>query len=349
MQAPSSSGKSKPVVFPSRARRSTDFVNTYSRSTPQRPARTSTSTASRRALRAMDANDRSHSRGGTPAEPSPKPSAGATTNGASESLSSSWAACRADEDPRVLGLGALLPALRDAEESVADEQGETDTGGADDDEEEEESSFISVTSREGSVSVSPFDARRESPAAAAEEKTAEYNPTRLNPKWGSAEKAKEQPEAGDSRGEFKPWEEDQGEALPRVPAGCYCTPSVEALRQMTADEQRRVPRLVIGKEGFGEIMFDGTTDVRGLDLRDEELCWEGKAGRCTGVELYPGDEEPATKPAQGCGLNKRATVTLNFRKNFSRRQLAKDIEAGGMGFVGYQPDTGILQFVVDHF
>eukprot|EP01047_Picozoa_sp_COSAG01_P012048 COSAG01_NODE_535_length_15804_cov_33.841452_13_plen_59_part_00 len=56
------------------------------------------------------------------------------------------------------------------------------------------------------------------------------------------------------------------------------------------------------------------------------------------------------KPRRGHGLNKRATITLHFRKNFRREQLANDLgQQGGMQFLDYEPRSGRLQFQIEHF
>eukprot|EP01048_Picozoa_sp_COSAG05_P019078 COSAG05_NODE_2912_length_2514_cov_1.633540_3_plen_113_part_01 len=104
-----------------------------------------------------------------------------------------------------------------------------------------------------------------------------------------------------------------------------------------------------------QVCFEGLTDVSRLDLTAAELVWDGKPGRCTGVELYPcsrdahpdssfsGGDTPRSraKPPVGTGLNKPATVTLCFRKGFGRDAIRADIDSqGGMRFVDYSPVTG---------
>jgi hypothetical protein len=114
----------------------------------------------------------------------------------------------------------------------------------------------------------------------------------------------------------------------------------------------------------------GGVDLSGkFVLSDEMIRWEGKPGRCTGVVLWPTDTNTDSgsnsdsyssgsgsgagvngrKPRVGDGLNKEAVVTLQFRKNFRRKQMASDIRAGGMTFVDYEPTSGRLQFIVQHF
>ena len=41
------------------------------------------------------------------------------------------------------------------------------------------------------------------------------------------------------------------------------------------------PARLLGLEGYGEIEFEGVTDVSALELRARDLIWEGEPGRCT--------------------------------------------------------------------
>ena len=211
-----------------------------------------------------------------------------------------------------------------------------------------------------------------------------------------------------SGAEFKPWEAGQQQrvqvqqqrAYPQLPCGvgCYSIPDISTLQSMTEEEKSSVHDLVIGKEGYGEVQWrdhlltdnsngnggdddnqqpsaegggggGGGVDLSGkFVLSDEMIRWEGKPGRCTGVELWPTDTNTDSgsnsdsyssgsgsgagvnrKPRVGDGLNKEAVVTLQFRKNFRRKQMASDIRAGGMTFVDYEPTSGRLQFIVQHF
>jgi hypothetical protein len=208
-----------------------------------------------------------------------------------------------------------------------------------------------------------------------------------------------------SGAEFKPWEAGQqrvqvqqrAQAYPQLPCGvgCYSIPDISTLQSMTEEEKSSVHDLVIGKEGYGEVQWrdhllctdnsngngngdddnqqpspggGGGVDLSGkFVLSDEMIRWEGKPGRCTGVELWPTDTNTDSgsnsyssgsgsgagvngrKPRVGDGLNKEAVVTLQFRKNFRRKQMASDIRAGGMTFVDYEPTSGRLQFIVQHF
>eukprot|EP01047_Picozoa_sp_COSAG01_P012049 COSAG01_NODE_535_length_15804_cov_33.841452_14_plen_204_part_00 len=179
------------------------------------------------------------------------------------------------------------------------EQQQEDGGGGDDDD-----SFISVAALEESlnnsacsmvspaaaspatqpasqrdaavVSASPFapKAVNQPPTAAGAAlqptKAVPYDPTLLNPRWGQTianAEAKAAPSTA---------------AFPRLPPGVYTRPSLPELRAMPAAAQRKVRELVLGREGYGEIEFEGVTDVSALELRARDLIWEGEPGRCTG-------------------------------------------------------------------
>jgi hypothetical protein len=107
-------------------------------------------------------------------------------------------------------------------------------------------------------------------------KVVPYDPTLLNPRWGQAianTEAKAAPSTSGGGG---------AAGFPRLPPGVYTRPSLPELRAMPAAAQRQVSELVLGREGYGEIEFEGVTDVSALELRARDLIWEGEPGRCTG-------------------------------------------------------------------
>lgn len=316
-----------------------------------------------------------------------------------------------NDNPLMIGLGALLPALRDTENAPAHPRAAASdsttsrgtagdcraTPGASsersgfmvDEDEDEDESFTSVnsslnsshgthsadTSISAAPRTSPFataarlanesERGRDGLQASGEPKRVPYNPSLLNPKWAASpikdRLNDDEEDAGADRQDQQ--HEHTGPSLyPLLPCGpgCYSIPDMATLQAMTEAEKSCVSDLVIGRTGFGEIQWrdqpnggdlgQGTgVDLSGkFVLMDDMVRWEGKAGRCTGVELWP-DRDDNQKPAIGVGLNKPAVVTLQFRKHFERSQMARDVQAGGMSFVDYEPQTGRLQFAVDHF
>jgi hypothetical protein len=162
------------------------------------------------------------------------------------------------------------------------------------------------------------------------------------------------------------------QGFPCLPEDCYSKcelncKTVDPLK-IPDDQKKHVLNFKIIKDGFGSILFEGTTDVSELDLiyknkkgePKSQITWEGVQGECTGVSLYPDDE---TKPKVGTQLNKRAIITLDFLKGFDANAIEEDIAGDGDGdgdgddgatkpkprFISYSTDTGKLQFEVQHF
>eukprot|EP00931_Biecheleriopsis_adriatica_P067143 TRINITY_DN41330_c0_g1_i1.p1 TRINITY_DN41330_c0_g1~~TRINITY_DN41330_c0_g1_i1.p1 ORF type:complete len:804 (+),score=119.81 TRINITY_DN41330_c0_g1_i1:57-2468(+) len=127
---------------------------------------------------------------------------------------------------------------------------------------------------------------------------------------------------------------------------------------LTPTELRRVKDLTIHKPKVGEVTFHGEIDL----VRERRILEELpdvvrlEAGE---VVLYP---DSATKPKEGEGLNRPATITL-FQcmppnnapfpdaesKARYRNRIAQMTESKGARFVDYDCDKGIWQFRVEHF
>jgi len=133
------------------------------------------------------------------------------------------------------------------------------------------------------------------------------------------------------------------------------TPDVYA---MPSSELRCVRDLTIRRPGVGEVTFHGEIDFSQEQRVLEELP--------SIVRLEPGEvvlyPDPSTKPREGEGLNRPATVTLfqcmppnhgafpdEDSKARYRNRIAQMTEAKGARFVDYDCDQGIWQFRVDHF
>ncbi|CAA0816435.1 Nuclear pore complex protein NUP96 [Striga hermonthica] len=113
----------------------------------------------------------------------------------------------------------------------------------------------------------------------------------------------------------------------------------------------KVQDFVVGRVGYGCVMFIGETDVRCLDL-DSIV----KFNRCE-VVVY---EDEHSKPLVGQGLNKPAEVTLLLKakspNNMTDDQLKEVVdklkcktERQGAKFISFDPVHGEWKFLVQHF
>lgn len=144
-------------------------------------------------------------------------------------------------------------------------------------------------------------------------------------------------------------------AVERMPDGIDVEPDVYG---MSEKELRTVRDLTVRKPGVGQVQFHGEIDL----IRERRVLEELprivtlKPGE---VVLYP---EPGTKPPEGEGLNRPATITLfqcappnngvfkdESSKQRYRDRIAKMTEDKGAKFVDYDCERGIWQFRVDHF
>lgn len=141
--------------------------------------------------------------------------------------------------------------------------------------------------------------------------------------------------------------------------GYYTIPSLDDLLAIM-DEQGQcvVNNFTIGRRGYGNVYFNETFDVSGLNL-DEIVHFRHKE-----IIVYPDDEN---KPPVGQGLNRKAQVTLDqvWPQDKTLHEPIKDAERlQAMNFEGklrrvcdksdtrfleYRPDTGSWVFKVDHF
>lgn len=108
----------------------------------------------------------------------------------------------------------------------------------------------------------------------------------------------------------------------------------------------RVPNFVVGRVKYGQVMFPGNTDVRGMDL-NEIVRFDRHY-----VVVY---EDEAGKPPVGHGLNKAAEVTLklDLRKLPEPSILVELLRCRskkqGARFLSFNPVNGRWKFEVDHF
>ena len=141
--------------------------------------------------------------------------------------------------------------------------------------------------------------------------------------------------------------------------GYYTIPSWSELANMTdADGNCNVENFTIGRTGYGNIFFQGVTNIRNLNF-DDIVFFRRKE-----VTVYPDDEK---KPPLGEGLNRRAQVTLDkvwpldktkqepikspeklLQLNYEEKLQKACIKLGAR-FIEYRPETGSWVFRVDHF
>jgi hypothetical protein len=87
-------------------------------------------------------------------------------------------------------------------------------------------------------------------------------------------------------------------------AGYSCTPSIEALQAMPAEDLAAVPEFSMTRAGVGKIEWEGAVDVRGADF-DSVVIIEPKS-----ASVYMKEEEENMKPPVGTKLNRSAILTL---------------------------------------
>ena len=134
----------------------------------------------------------------------------------------------------------------------------------------------------------------------------------------------------------------------RRPDYC-CTPDISVLHQLPPQDLARIHQFTVTRPNYGEIVWSGETDVRGLDL--DAIISIGRSE----VGLY----ENCSPPSVGSELNKRATITLHnvFPKEGSTDRKKQEFDrklrdyclSSGAEFIAYDRTTGSWQFEVQHF
>jgi len=144
--------------------------------------------------------------------------------------------------------------------------------------------------------------------------------------------------------------------VPRPDLGdLVITPDIYSL---AATELRQVRELTIHKPSVGEVTFHGSIDL----VREHDILEELPSL----VRLDPGEvvlyPDASTKPREGEGLNRPATITLfncmppsnaafpdAESKQRYRDRIAQMTESKGAHFVDYDCERGIWRFRVEHF
>jgi len=128
-----------------------------------------------------------------------------------------------------------------------------------------------------------------------------------------------------------------------------CTPDISVLHQLPSQDLARIHQFTVTRPNYGEIVWSGETDVRGLDL--DAIISIGRSE----VGLY----EHCSPPSVGSELNKRATITLHnvFPKEGSTDRKKQEFDrklrdyclSSGAEFIAYDRTTGSWKFEVQHF
>lgn len=135
-------------------------------------------------------------------------------------------------------------------------------------------------------------------------------------------------------------------------AGYKCSPSIDVLSTMPAEDLATVSNFSVERPGVGMIEWEGAVDIRGTDL-DEVVTIEPKS-----ASVYMKEEQENMKPPVGTKLNRSAVITLegvyapeaslDAQEKFSKkvqRQTAKM----GAELIYYDAATGVWKLRVQHF
>ena len=145
------------------------------------------------------------------------------------------------------------------------------------------------------------------------------------------------------------------EKLPKMKKKNYTlSPSLIEMARMTESQLMKIDNLSIENE-YGQILWEGQTDVRGLnfdELVNIDLYW---------ATVYPEEvERQELKPEVGKGLNKPATIKLfkifpkvssseSAKKIFVDRLKEKTTKIQDAEFENYDMRNGVFTFKVKHF
>lgn len=140
--------------------------------------------------------------------------------------------------------------------------------------------------------------------------------------------------------------------------GYYMIPSHFDMQYMSKDEVEHIQEFTVGKEGAGEITWEGETDVCYLNL-DDRVVIDRDLNDAPFVQLYAPPVYLKAMPEVGKELNKPATIRLfnMFPKGLRTKQglvrfeelLKRQVAQMGGEWIEYDSITGILVFKVLHF
>jgi nuclear pore complex protein Nup98-Nup96 len=139
-------------------------------------------------------------------------------------------------------------------------------------------------------------------------------------------------------------------------AGYSTTPSLEEMETKSEAELAALSGFSISREGYGSVAWDGTVDVRDIDL-DTIISISHQD-----VAVYDSQEVDGTKPAIGEKLNRPAVISLyntfpkkggknaseDAKLKFSKK-LEKATAQMNADFISYDSTVGTWKFRVQHF
>ncbi len=134
--------------------------------------------------------------------------------------------------------------------------------------------------------------------------------------------------------------------------GYSCSPPIDFLYTLPAEDLAAVPNFSIERHGVGKIEWEGAVDIRGIDL-DQVVVIEPKS-----ASVYTKEEEENRKPSVGTKLNRAAIITLEGvyapEATFeSQEKFTKKVERQttkmGAQLIDYDVTTGIWKLRVQHF
>lgn len=140
--------------------------------------------------------------------------------------------------------------------------------------------------------------------------------------------------------------------------GYYMVPSHFDMQELSKEQLQHLRQFTVGREGAGEICWEGETDVTYLNL-DERVLIERDLQGIPYVHVYPPELYMNVLPPVGCELNKLATVRLfNMFPRTARSEsglqryanmLKRQVEAMGAEWISYNGERGIMEFRIQHF
>lgn len=135
-------------------------------------------------------------------------------------------------------------------------------------------------------------------------------------------------------------------------AGYSCSPPIDFLASLPAEDLAAVPNFSIERPGVGRIEWEGAVDIRGIDL-DQVVVIEPKS-----ASVYTKEEEENKKPPIGTKLNRSAIITLEgvyapeatleSQEKFSKK-VERQTKKMGAQLIDYDATSGVWKLKVQHF
>ncbi|KEY67671.1 hypothetical protein S7711_03924 [Stachybotrys chartarum IBT 7711] len=148
-----------------------------------------------------------------------------------------------------------------------------------------------------------------------------------------------------------------GQGFDNGPGGYWTSPSKEQLHNMNRIQRSKVDGFKVGRHNVGTIAFKLPVDLSGIDI--EDICGTIIQLEPRSATVYP---VSAKKPPVGKGLNVPARISLeqswprgarDKRVSTDNKRFNKHVERlkriPDTTFEGYDEDTGVWTFSVEHF